>query len=27
MGKEHSEGLEVLKANDPALMKTMELSV
>ena len=27
MGKEHSEGLETLKANDSTLMKIMELSV
>lgn len=27
MGKEHAEGIEILKVNDPNLMKTMELSV
>jgi len=27
MGKEHAEGIEVLKVNDPNLMRTMELAV
>lgn len=27
MGKEHQEGIEVLKINDPNLMRTLELAV
>jgi dynein heavy chain len=27
MGKDHAEGIEIMKVNDPNLMKTMELSV
>lgn len=27
LGKEHTEGIEIIKANDPNLMKNMEVSV
>lgn len=27
MGKDHQEGIEIVKANDPTIMKVMELSV